>query len=158
MVDTVLREIAAFTKTLSKSANLQELGLSFTNHKTYWNRHNSHVCITIWNHLYRSSVFFSKVDISRSTYRVVPDWGSAKVDTFWKFVKNLICFRIFHQKDVPKRISRYQKWVPQKFCVFQCRGMSLNSIWASRTIDFHQNPALSPGSGPFWGLPTKGIT
>ena len=31
-----------------------------------------------------------------------------------------------------------------KLCVFQCRGMSLNSIWASRTIDFPQNPALSP--------------
>ena len=50
--------------------------------------------------------------------RVVPDWGSAKVDTFWKFVKNLICFHIFHQQDAPKRVSRYQKWILRKILRF----------------------------------------
>ena len=100
---------------------------------------------------------FVRLLLTRSTVgtRVVPDWGSAKVCTFWKFVKNLICFRIFHQQDAPKRVSRYQKWILRKILRFP---MTRHVSKLHLGFENHRFPSKSRPQPRIWGLPTKGIT
>ena len=86
---------------------------------------------------------------------VVPDWGSAKVDTFWEIFENLVHFRVFHQQDALKRVSRHRKWILRKILRFP---MSWHVSKLHLGFENHRFPPKSrpqPGSG---GLPTNGNT
>ena len=70
--------------------------------------------------------------------------GRPKLTLFGKFSKIWYIFAFFTSKMLSNAFLGIGNGFYVNFCVFQCLSMSLNSIWASRTIDFPQNPALSP--------------
>ena len=77
---------------------------------------------------------------------VVSDWCLCKVCNFGGLVDFFLEYQLFDHKMCSNAFLELSNRFRVKFYVFQCRGSTLNSFWASREIKILQNPPLRPGS------------